>query len=905
MPRTSSVLRAALPLVGAFAALSAAAQQQAAAAGASASQTAGGLATPSLRAGRATGIRIDGRLDEPAWSTAEVGRDFVQQRPNPGGKATEATEVRVLYDDQAVYVGARMLDSRPDSIAAQLARRDASGIYSDWFHVVIDSYHDRRTAFRFAVNPLGVQKDVFHSNDGNEDVSWDAVWEVATTRDSAGWTAEFRIPLSQLRYARVAHGTERVWGINFLRDLARRNERTYWSQIPPNYPGFVSRAGELHGLADLGVPHRLEILPYTSAKLTRDPREGSNPFYRSSVFNPSAGADVRMGLPAGLTLTGTVNPDFGQVEVDPAVVNLSAFETFFPEKRPFFVEGSDIFGFGNLNSFNTFGAPQFFYTRRIGRAPHRSLTDDFSFADQPTQSTILGAGKVSGKTPGGWSVGVLDAVTAREQGRYVDDSGVRWKTPVEPLSNYFVGRLRHDFQGGRTVVGGIATAANRDMGDHVFDGTVRSSAYTGGLDFEHDWGAGRAWSLTGFMAGSRVGGSREAIYRTQRSSARYYQRPDQGYVRVDSSRTSLAGWNDALAVQHAGSYDLSFAYQETSPGFETNDLGFQAHADRRSFSTFAGRRINTPTKALQNYSYYAFTNHGWNFGGDAIYNAYAGGASFTLKNQWNAGGQVTYGFQTKDDGLTRGGPRALKPAFWEANMNWGSDPRHLLSANGFLDDRQDESGAYTRSGNVTLSLRPSSSVQVSMGPSLTFERGTAQYVTRATDALAQATFGRRYVFGDVKQTTVSMDTRVDWTFTPRLSLQLFAQPFVSSGDYTSFKELARPASYDFVLYGRERGTVARVLNADRSVTYRVDPDGPGDAPAFTFGEPDFTIRSLRGNAVLRWEYRPGSAVFLVWQQQRSGDSIDGRFDTSGSFSAPFHDRPQNVFLIKATYWLSH
>jgi hypothetical protein len=904
MSRSTLFVGAALPLVGALVALRAPAQQQAAV-GAAAPHDAGGLATPSLRAGRAAGIRVDGRLDEAAWSTAEPAGDFIQQRPNPGGKATEATVVRVLYDDQAVYVGARMLDSRPDSIAAQLARRDASTIYSDWFHVVIDSYHDRRTAFRFAVNPLGVQKDVMHSNDGNEDVSWDAVWEVATTRDSAGWTAEFRIPLSQLRYGRAARGTERVWGINFLRDLARRNERTYWSQVPPNYPGFVSRAGELHGLADLGVPRRLEILPYTSASLTRDPANGANPFYRANAFKQSVGADVRMGLPAGLTLTGTVNPDFGQVEVDPAVVNLSAFETFFPEKRPFFVEGSDIFGFGSLNTFNSTGAPTFFYTRRVGRSPHRSLTDDYSFVDQPVQSTILGAGKVSGKTPGGWSVGVLDALTQREEGRFVDEDGVRSTSPVEPLSNYFVGRLRRDFQGGRTVVGGIATAANRDMSDHVFDGTVRTSAYTGGLDFEHAWGAGRAWSLTGFMSGGRVAGSREAIWRTQRSSARYYQRPDQDYVRVDSSRTSLAGWDGALAVQHAGAYDLSLAYQETSPGFEANDLGFQSHADRRAFSTFAGRRINKPTRAFQDYSYYAFTNQIWNFGRSLLYNAYSGGASFTLKNLWNAGAQATYGLRATDDGLTRGGPRAMNPAFWDASINWGSDQRHRLSATGFVEDRQDETGAYSRTGNVTFSLRPSASVQVSLGPSLTFDRSTAQYVTRSDDGLNAATFGGRYVFSDVKQTTVSMDTRVDWTFTPRLSLQLFAQPFVSSGDYLNFKELARPGSFDFVVYGRDRGSVARTVNADRSVTYTIDPDGPASAPSFTVDEPDFTVRSLRGNAVLRWEYRPGSALFLVWQQQRSGYAADGTFDTRGSFRAPFNDRPQNVFLIKATYWLSH
>ncbi|MDB4949083.1 MAG: hypothetical protein JWM27_1732, partial [Gemmatimonadetes bacterium] len=860
--------------------------------------------TPSVRAARASAMHLDGRLDEAAWAGAEVAGGFVQQRPNSGAAATERTEVRVLYDDQAVYVGARMWDTHPDSIAAQLARRDASGIYSDWFHVVIDSYHDRRTAFRFAVNPLGVQKDVFHSNDGNEDVSWDAVWEAATSRDSAGWTAELRIPLSQLRYGRAADGTERVWGINFLRDLARRDERTYWSPIPPNYPGFVSRAGELRGLAGLGTPRRLEVLPYTSARLSRDPRVPGDPFHGASDFSPSVGADVRMGLPKGLTLTGTINPDFGQVEVDPAVVNLSAFETFFPEKRPFFVEGSDIFGFGSINSFNNFGAPQFFYTRRIGRAPHRDLGNDWSFVDQPAQSTILGAAKLSGKTPGGWSVGVLDALTSREEGRFLDDAGVRRTAAVEPLTNYFVGRLRRDFQGGRTVVGGIATAGNRDLADSVFRRVVRTSAYTGGLDWEHDWGAGRAWSLTGFAAGSRVAGSRDILYLTQRSSSHYFQRPDQGYMRLDSSRTSLRGWDGALAVQHSGDYDLSLAYQGVSPGFESNDLGFQGHADRHQVSTFYGHRVNKPTRLTRSYTWYAYSNHSWNFGGDPIYQAFSGAGNATFTNLWNVSGQATYGLQTKDDGLTRGGPRALAPAFWDASINWGSDPRRLLSASGYLEDRVDHGGSYTHAGNVSLAVRPSSSVQVSVGPGLTFNRNAAQYVRSVADPLATATFGRRYVFGDVKQTTLSMDTRVDWTFTPKLSLQLFAQPFVSSGEFSRYKELARPASFDFAVYGRDRGTLQQTTGADGSVTVQVDPDGAGAAPAFTFGDQDFTVRSLRGNAVLRWEYRPGSALFFVWQQERSGDTGDGRFDARRDFGGVFSEPAHNVFLIKATYWLS-
>jgi hypothetical protein len=901
-------MRSILRLVPASAALlcaaSLSAQQPAPVASAATATATPGVR--SVRAGTATGIHVDGRLDEGAWATAEAAGNFVQQRPNDGSPASQPTEVRVLYDEQAVYVGARMRDAHPDSIAAQLARRDASGIYSDWFHVVIDSYHDRRTGWRFAVNPLGVQKDVMHSNDGDEDLSWDAVWQVATSRDSTGWTAEFRIPLSQLRFGRAPAGQARVWGVNFMRDIARSDERSYWAPVSPNLPGFMSRAGELTGLVGIATPRRLEVLPYTSARLTRDPVDRRDPFSSASAFAGSAGADVRMGLPRGLTLTATINPDFGQVEVDPAVVNLSAFETFYPEKRPFFMEGSDIFGFGSISAFNTTGAPTFFYTRRVGRSPHRSLSS-FGYTDEPTQTTILGAAKVSGKTPGGWSVGLMDAVTAKEHGAYWDGEGDRpEELTVEPRSNYFVGRLRRDFNAGRTVVGGIATVTNRDLAhEEYLDRTVHRVAATGGVDFEHRWGPDRVWALTGFAAAGQVTGSREAILRTQRSSARYFQRPDQDYVHVDSTRTSLAGWNGAVAVQHAGAYDLSLAYQGTSPGFEANDLGFQRSADRHAFSTFLGRRINKPDRWTRDKSLYGYTTLIANSGGDVLFNHVSAGGSATLHNLWSAGFDAGFGFASKDDGLTRGGPIALQPQLFNATGNWGSDPRKRLSANGFAHFENDVAGGRQRGGGVTFSLRPTSSVQVSAGPNLSHDVSTAQYVTTITDALATATYGRRYVFADVRQTTVAMDTRLDWTFTPRLSLQLFAQPFVSTGEYSRYKEFLRGGTREFGVYGASgASTIVRKEQPDGAVEYAIDPDGTGPAKSFTIDEQDFTVRSLRGNAVVRWEYRPGSALFFVWQQERSGDSAIGRFDAGRDLRGVLREPAHNVFLIKATYWLS-
>ena len=329
-------------------------------------------------------IVLDGRVSESAWQKAPPITNFTQSYPAPGAKPTDPTEVRVLYDDVALYVGIRMFDAHPDSIAAQLARRDASGIYSDWIHVIVDSYHDRRTAFRFTVNPKGVKKDVYTSNDGDEDVNWDAIWDVATRVDSLGWVAEFRIPLSQLRFA-SDNGRDHTWGFQVMRDVARRNERDSWSPWTPQSPGFVSRFGDLSGLTSIPSPRRLEVVPYVSTKLTRAPGDRANPFFRSTDTRPSAGADLKYGLSSGLTLTATVNPDFGQVEVDPSVINLSAFETFFPEKRPFFLEGSDALSFGEVALYNDYGSQRFFYSRRIGREPQRSVSG--KFVDQPDATT--------------------------------------------------------------------------------------------------------------------------------------------------------------------------------------------------------------------------------------------------------------------------------------------------------------------------------------------------------------------------------------------------------------------------------------------------------------------------------------------------------------------------------------
>ena len=848
-------------------------------------------------------VRVDGRLDDAAWAAAEPLTDFTQAYPNPGAPASERTEVRVLVGPDALYVGARMFDSSPDSIAAQLSRRDVLGTYSDAVMVFVDSRNDRRTAFTFVVNPRGVKSDTYQFDDSREDVGWDAVWDVATRVDSLGWTAEYRIPFSQLRFPPDVSG-ERVWGLGVMRDIARRDERSTWSPWTRNSPGFVSSFGELGGLATVRAPARLEILPYTSARLDRVPGDAEDPFYHRNDVGGKVGADFQYGLPGGLTLTGTLNPDFGQVEVDPAVVNLSAFETFYPERRPFFVEGSDVFRFGDVTARNTYDFPTYFYSRRIGRQPQRRVSGpDVAYVDVPDQSTILGAVKVSGRTAGGWSVGVLNAVTSREEARYNTSLGERGTQPVEPLSNYFVGRVRRDLNEGRTVVGGLFTATNRDMSDSLFAPVLRSDAYIAGVDAQHSWNR-RAWTLSGFLAGSLVQGDRRAIGSTQLSSARYYQRPDADYVQYDPTRTSLGGRVGALALSHTGRWDGSLVYQETSPGFESNDLGFQGSSDRRAFSTFLGRRVNRVGPVFRSHSLSAYTNHAWNYGGDNVLAEYAVSGSGTFRNFWNAGLTLGYSPEYMDDRLTRGGPLALAVSMWRVSANAGTDRRKPVFGNASVNWMNYDSGELVRSVSGTVTMRPSTSLQVSVGPRYERVHSQGQFVQARADSLAVNTFRRRYVFADIKLSTLSFDTRVNWTFTPNLSLEVFAQPYVSAGDFSNYKEFLTPGGYDFAVYGRDAGTLTPASNGNGFV---VDPDGAGPAGTFSVGDRggqrDFTFRSLRGNAVLRWEYRPGSTLFFVWQQLRSAEYLLGDLDFSRDLSGAFGEPARNVFLIKATYWI--
>ena len=708
---------------------------------------------PAVRAARVQGdIEVDGRLGEASWAAAEPATRFTQTEPAEGMPASERTEVRVLIGADALYIGARLHDREPKRIKAALARRD-DDVAADEFDVYLDTFHDHLSGVRFRVTPGGATLDGIlgsSAQGSEEDLSWDPVWESGTQVDSLGWTAEIRIPLSQLRYNSTADGS---WGIQFYRKILRKGEEDWFAFVPKSETGGVSRYGHLTGLGALRAQRQLELAPYLLAQGSYQPSVAGDPFQDGKEHYASAGLDLKYGITSDLTLNATINPDFGQVEVDPAVVNLSVFETFFPEKRPFFVEGADVFRFGGIRASNSFGVPDIFFSRRIGREPQRSLSGEgVNYLDAPTETSILAAAKLSGRTQSGWSVGLLDAVTGNEEARYVDEFGVPVTTPVEPLTNYFVGRVRKDLRGGNSTVGIIATAVNRDQDSPELNSLLRGKAYSVGADFTNSW-ADRVWSLDGSVGYSTVHGTTEAIELAQRSSARYYQRPDATSFQLDPTRTSLTGHAYQLALRKNSGrhWQGGLVYQETSPGMETNDLGFQSEASQRGISTALEYNERQPGRVFRRWGLFPFTNHQWNFDGDLVFGSYGLIFSGQLRNFWDFQLRGDYTGAAYDDRLTRGGPLARQPTSGDVRVTLNSDTRKTTTLNANLTQVWTAADETRTEADLTLSVRPTPALRLSLGPALILLHTQSQYVAAVPDPVAAATFGTRHVFATLDQ----------------------------------------------------------------------------------------------------------------------------------------------------------
>lgn len=835
---------------------------------------------------------IDGQLDDDAWDVVEWEGDFVERRPDENTKPDHSTKFKIIYDQKFLYVGIRAYDSDPDKIEMRLSRRD--GFQGDWVGIFIDSYHDKRSAFGFITTAAGVKADFFSSENGNnEDESWNPIWYTKTSTDEEGWTAEMKIPFSQLKFGKAK---EQVWGIQVDRQYFRGAERYAWQRIKQDTPGFVSEFGLLEGLIDLVPQKQLEIQPYTVAKLETFEAETGNPFRDGSESQITGGLDAKIGITNDLTLDLTVNPDFGQVEADPSAIALDGFQIFFREQRPFFVENSNIFDYrvSKSEAGNTFGFDNVFYSRRIGRSPQGFPgTEDGEFVDQPENTEILGAAKFSGKTKNGWSIGILESVTAKKYA-FIDNNGERRKEVVEPLSNYFVGRLQKDFNDRNTFVGGIFTATNRDRLTPELN-FLHESAYTGGFDFKHQWQE-RDWYVGGNIIFSNVTGSTEAITNTQQSITHLFQRVGADHVSVDENRTSLTGTGGNLQLGKVGNGNWKFETGATwrSPELELNDIGFQRQADDIRHYTWIGYQTLKPTKTFRqvgiNYNHWSV----WDFGGNQNSLQFNTNSWQNWANNWFTNVGFNYFTNQHSNFALRGGPRLKQSSGFSFWNGYNTDRRKKVRFNLFHNGRKAFDNSFS-SYNIDFGItyQPFNALSISANPEYGINMDKLQYIDNI-DVNGETT----YLNGTVDQRTFSMSFRLNYTINPNLTIQYWGQPFISRGRYSDFKEVVNP--------------LARVFN-DRIATYdssqisfadgvySVDRNQDNTAD-FNFSNPDFSFVQFRSNLVVRWEYIPGSEIFLVWSQDlaQSGDAQNQLF-TDLSENIFNDEKPQNIFLIKATY----
>ena len=850
---------------------------------------------------------IDGILDESSWDLVEWTGDFIENEPDENTPPTEQTKFKILYDQKYLYVGYRCYDSDPSKIEKRLSRRD--GFAGDWVEINLDTYHDKRTGFSFTITASGVKGDEFISQNGdNWDGSWNPIWYTATNIDDEGWTAEVKIPLSQLKFGK---SKEQIWGLQVNRRFFRKEERSVWQRIPQDAPGWVSEFGELHGLIDIEPQKQLEIQPFGVVQYDTFPEEEGNPFRDGDDFILNGGLDAKIGITNDLTLDLTVNPDFGQVEADPAAIALDGFQIFFREQRPFFVENKNIFDYRFANGFDNV-----FYSRRIGRSPQGSVNElNGEFVDSPNNTTILGAAKFSGKTKNGWSIGILESLTSREIAKIENEDGSEREAIVEPLTNYFVARAQKDFNNRNSFIGGIFTATNRNLGDFFeideddpsadetseLSGTtennlnlLRKSAYSGGLDFRHNW-KDRKYYIEGNIVASHVEGSKEAIEETQRELTHNFQRPDADHVRVDPNRTSLTGTGGKLVGGRSGGgnwrYNAGVFWR--SPELELNDIGFLRQADEiRQFVNFRYLFLK-PTKLYRRANIFAEQFSTYDFEGNYNRIQYEINGFINYTNNWWT--EAGFGHKPRifTNTFLQGGPRWR---FSDENfvfLFFGSDNRKKFNFTvGHVNTWAQQNNFAFQRYVLRLRYQPFDAFSMSINPEFRLNPNKTQYVTEVDfDGTP------RYITAKIDQQTLSASIRLNYNINPNLTIQYYGEPFISRGRYTNFNYVNNPVAADLndrvTLYDQNQISFADDV-------YSVDEDRNGTVD-YTIDNPDFAFVQFRSNLVLRWEYIPGSEIFLVWSQGVTGDGDPGDHLFRSLNNQILDQQPENTFLIKATY----
>lgn len=874
---------------------------------------------------------IDGFLNDSSWNLVEWGTDFIENEPDENTAPTFQTKFKIVYDDKHLFIAIKCLDKAPDSIVDRLSRRD--GFVGDRVNVLIDSYYDKRTGFVFTTTAAGVKGDEIATDNGdNVDDSWNPVWYTKANIDNEGWTAEMKIPLSQLRFGK---SKEQIWGLNVVRRIFRNNETSVWQRIPVDAAGFISEAGELHGLLNLVPQKQLEIQPFIVLQYDTFPKEEGNPFRDGDEFKLNGGLDAKIGVTNDLTLDLTVNPDFGQVEADPAAIALDGFEVFFREQRPFFIENKNIYDFrfgGNRDNL--------FFSRRIGRNPQGFTTvGNNNFVDKPANTTILGAAKLSGKTKNGWSIGILESLTSKEFAEVVEIDGTsdrRRKAIIEPLTNYFVTRIQKDFNDRNTFVGGIFTATNRNLGNRfsfdydsdteeytnnqnnqVIDPFVaeikennlnylREAAYTGGFDFRHQW-KDRKFNIEGNIVLSHVQGSKESIESTQSSLTHLFNRVDADHVEVDPNRTSLTGTGGKLefSKQSSGNWRYGIGANFRSPELELNDIGFLRQADEiRQYAWLNWRTLKPIGKfRFINARFNMFTTYDF----DGNYNRiqYRLTSFSQFKNNWGFEVGFIHKPRIFTNTVLRGGPRFR---FSEENITFffmNSDRTKKLSFfGGYVYSQAKQNNFSFLNVEAGLTYQPINSLSISLSPEFQRNPNKTQYVTEA-----DFNNNPRYILAKIDQQTLSAAIRLNYTINPNLTIQYYGQPFVSRGIYSDFKFVTNPLidsrtnpiadNLDDRFMPFNNSQIQPGFDEDGNEIYIVNEDG--GASDYEFGKPDFSSVQFRSNLVVRWEYIPGSEVFIVWSQGVTGSGNPTEHLFRNLDNQIFGQKKDNTFLIKATY----
>lgn len=822
---------------------------------------------------------IDGKLDDACWQTGEWAGDFTQLLPTEGAKPSQDTKIKVLYDDKNIYVAIRAFDTEPSKISRKLGRRDE--LYGDMAGINFDSYHDHRTGFEFSVTAAGQKIDLILFNPMAWDMNWNAVWYVKTGLEDSAWVAEYEIPLSQLRYS---SDKEQVWGMHVWRWIDRLSEESDWEVQSMSGPGMLYAFGELKGIKDIPKSRRIEIMPYSVGKLKTFGKVPGNPFAdKGRSWLGNVGLDAKIGLTSNFTADLTVNPDFGQVESDPSVMNLTAFETLYEEKRPFFLEGLNIFKF-------EMGDANLFYTRRIGHAPeYQPDQKGYEYMKYPDNTSILSAVKVSGKTSDGLAVGVMQSLTAAENAQLF--SGGKTKdVRVEPLTSYTVGRVQQDYKDGNSTLGAIFTSTNRFIHDPYLEGMNRN-AFTGGIDFLTQWKE-KKYFLDAKLIGSSISGSADAISNLQLSSARYYQRPDAKHLRFDPSQTQLAGHGGRIKIgKGTGLFRFTEEVNWKSPGLELNDVGFMQMADQFQQETEISYFVNKPVSIFRTYSVGLHQSNRWDYAMNYENSGLFFTSAFEFLNRWGIAPSVHYGTEWLNTRLLRGGQAVLIPEIWEENLSLHTDVSKKIFANFSAKKQASGSDNYrSTSYEASATVIPYNPLRLSFSLDYSKNMDNLQYVE------AEIPLNRNRLLGHLDQKTLGATFRIDYFITPEISLQYYGSPFASVGKFSDFKEITQARAKNYTDRYRLMDTF---LDGNQLTVAAADGN-----PGYTIINPDFTFNQFRSNLVFRWEYKPGSQLFFVWGNERTGWKNDASSKVGSAIGQLKDVASNNIFLIKLSYWFS-